>query len=219
VNLPNVTAIMPTADRGQYVPCAIEAFLAQEYEQKELLVLDNGREPVESLVPAHPSIRYERLAYPKRNTGQMRNIACSRAAGDVIVHWDDDDWSVPTRISEQVSLLLTCKVALAGYHSVLFVDEAARRAWTYTGHKRYALGTSMCYWRDEWRKHPFPELHSGEDRGFLSKASSVASVPGVDKIVARIHRGNTCSKYEKVTIAPWEEVDFSTVEAVGFPVR
>jgi hypothetical protein len=55
--VPGVTCIMPTADRRAFVPAAIAGFLAQTFEQAELLVLDNGRESVADLVPAHPRTR------------------------------------------------------------------------------------------------------------------------------------------------------------------
>ena len=41
-----VTAIMPTADRREFAPCAIASFLAQDYAAKELLILDNGHDSV-----------------------------------------------------------------------------------------------------------------------------------------------------------------------------
>ena len=41
-----VSCLMPTADRRRYVPGAIASFLAQDYEPRELIVLDDGQDSV-----------------------------------------------------------------------------------------------------------------------------------------------------------------------------
>src|SRR5262249_33338037 len=99
--LPLVTCIMPTtSDRRAFVPQAIRSFLRQDYPRCELLVLDDGTTPVADLVPPDDRIRYVRHV-SKRTIGAKRNIACEQARGDLIVHWDDDDWYPPTRVSRQ----------------------------------------------------------------------------------------------------------------------
>lgn len=217
-----VTAIMPTADRREFLPCAIASFLAQDYAARELLILDNGRDSVEDLVPDDPRIRYERIdGRRKRNVGAMRNLACSRAQGDIVLHWDDDDWSAPERISDSVERLKkTSEVMLVGYYSIHFVCEQSRRAWAYTGMPRdYVVGATMCYWRRLWQARPFPELHSGEDAAFLQRAGHIETAPGLDKYVARIHDRNTSPKRDKLRMQPYREVEWSAVERIGFPVE
>ena len=39
--LPLVSCIMPTADRRRFVPRAVHQFLAQDYPNKELVILDD----------------------------------------------------------------------------------------------------------------------------------------------------------------------------------
>lgn len=43
---------MPTANRRRFVPAAIRMFLAQDYEDKELLIVDDGSDTVSDLVIA-----------------------------------------------------------------------------------------------------------------------------------------------------------------------
>jgi len=38
--------------------------------------------------------------------GAKRNLACDLANGDIIVHWDDDDWMADWRLSYQVEQLM-----------------------------------------------------------------------------------------------------------------
>ena len=95
----------PTAGRRIFVPHAIRRFLAQDYPDCELIVVDDGADPVDDLIPDNPAIRYFRLS-GKNSVGAKRNIACGHARGEIILHWDDDDWSAPWRVSYQVEQLV-----------------------------------------------------------------------------------------------------------------
>ena len=124
------SCIMPTANRRSFVPAAIRMFLAQDYPQKELLIIDDGADCIEDLVPAQPQIRYIRRQGPDL-IGHKRNIACEIAHGDIIVHWDDDDWYAPWRLAYQVEALESGGLDICGVGSAFFVDAAMRRAWEY----------------------------------------------------------------------------------------
>ena len=55
---PLASCIMPTANRRQFVPEAIRYFLAQDYPNKELIVIDDGATTVGDLMPDDERIRY-----------------------------------------------------------------------------------------------------------------------------------------------------------------
>ena len=118
---------MPTFNRRAFVPQAIACFLAQDYEPRELIILDDGSDPVADLVPSDARIRYRRLSR-RLNVGQKRNLACAEARGEIIVHWDDDDWSAPFRISYQVAELIGDQADLCGAARILYWDEEHDRA-------------------------------------------------------------------------------------------
>src|SRR5258708_38752741 len=91
---PLASCIMPTAHRRRFVPGAIARFLAQDWPARELIILDDGDDAVGDLAPEHPAIRYIRA--PRHTSlGAKRNAACAAARGDIILHWDDDDWYAP----------------------------------------------------------------------------------------------------------------------------
>ena len=95
-DLPLVSCIMPTYNRRRFVPEAIRLFLTQDYPKKELVVLDDGEDNIADLIPSRPQIRYVRLDC-RHSIGAKRNIACEAARGEIIAHWDDDDWYAPNR--------------------------------------------------------------------------------------------------------------------------
>ena len=127
-----------------------------------------------------------------RNIGEKRNFGCSRAAGEVICHWDDDDWSAPERLARQIEMLAESGKAVAGFRSMRFTDGESW--WKYEGPRDYALGTSLCYRREWQQAHPFPPVHVGEDNEFTTAAWNAGQLVSEDAgelMYATIHPGNT----------------------------
>src|SRR5262249_5445037 len=144
---PLVSCIMPTYDRRRYVPLAVRAFLRQDYPQAELLVVDDGTDPVADCLPDDPRIRYVRL--DRRLTiGGKRSLACAQARGEVSVHWDDDDWYPPWRLRLQASALRERSAEVCGSSQLFYYDAAAGRAWRYqyTGRPgTWVAGNTLAY--------------------------------------------------------------------------
>ena len=195
---PLVSCIMPTRNRRGYVARAIEYFLRQDYPAKELVILDDGDDPIDDLVPEVPGIGYHRLEH-RTVLGAKRNLACELATGDLIAHWDDDDWQAPDRLSLQASRLSGGDADLCGAGSLLFWDPQGNRAWRYTwpnGRRVWAVGTSLCYPKSLWRRTPFSEVPTGEDTRFIwqSAVSRLADVRDENCVVGLIHAANTVPK-------------------------
>lgn len=190
---PLVTCLCLTRNRRQWIPKAIESFLAQTYRNKELLILADG-ERVRDLIPDNRSIRIIEIEEgytigPKRNFGVLRSL------GEIIAHWDDDDYSAPGRLDDQVGRLLSSQVAVTGYRSMRFTDGTSW--WLYRGAENYSLGTSLCYRRDWALAHQFPSLQIGEDNEFGKIAAETGQMISIDAgelMHAAIHTGNTSPK-------------------------
>ena len=194
---PRVTCIMPTADRRAYVGQAIASFLVQDYENRELVIVDDGIDGIEDLVPSDERIHYVRRARGQ-SLGAKRNEACRLAQGEIIVHWDDDDWHAPWRLSYQVGTLLAEQADICGLDRMWFYDAENQRAWQYIyqGRPRWLAGGSFCYRKSVWERRPFADISAGEDTRFVREApfKRVFALPRDDFYVARIHARNTCRK-------------------------
>ncbi len=194
---PLVSCIMPTADRRDFVPQAIRNFLAQDYSPRELIVLDDGRDSVADLIPQHESIRYLRLDR-KSTIGAKRNMACELARGELIAHWDDDDWMAPGWLSSQVRALQDQGADICGLDKVFFYAPGSRRAWQYVydGRTPWVCGGTLCYRKDFWRSAPFADLNVGEDNAFVwaPRSKRIAINPEQHLYVARVHARNTSPK-------------------------
>ncbi len=195
---PLVSCIMPTANRRRFIPLAIRCFLQQDYPSRELVIVDDGSEPIADLLPEDPRIRYLRVD-GRRSIGAKRNLACQEARGEFILHWDDDDWSAPWRLGYQLSALLRERTALSGLTRVLYHQPSSGRSWQYIyphGQRPWLAGNTLCYSRAFWSKHPFPDLNVGEDARFLWSDPARRLVPLEDNsfFVAMIHTHNADPK-------------------------
>ncbi len=193
-----ISCILPTYNRRRFLPQAIRCFLAQDYAEKELVIVDDGADSVADLVPDDPRIRYFRHE-ARQAVGAKRNFACREARGDVLVHWDDDDWSAPWRLRYQVEQLLEAKADICGLNRVLFYAPEEQKAWEYIyphGQRPWVYGASLCYTRAFLQAHPFPEIRVGEDTRFVwaDARSKVHALADSRFLVALIHGGNTSPK-------------------------
>jgi len=207
---------MPTANRRRFVPRAIKCFLAQDYAEKELVILDDGEDSVEDLVPRDPRLRYLRNAR-RQPVGTKRNAACAEARGEIIVHWDDDDWSAPWRLSYQVSQLLQNGSDVCGLDRVLFVEPKAARAWEYVyarGSQAWVYGATLCYRKAFWRGNPFADISVGEDSRFVWNApgARIRALPENGFFVGLVHDANTSPK--QMRDSRWQPRALDVVQAL-----
>ncbi|MDA9504184.1 hypothetical protein XI09_05280 [Bradyrhizobium sp. CCBAU 11386] len=207
---------MPTANRRQFVPQAIGMFLAQDYADKELVILDDGNDGLAELIPQHPQIRYLR-ASGRQTLGAKRNAACAEARGDIILHWDDDDWYAPSRITTQVEALERTQADICGIDRVLFIEPRSRQAWEYVypGTARpWVCGATLCYRKSHWRSHPFPEITVGEDTRFViaSQQARIHVLSDNRFFVGLVHASNTSPK--QIRDPRWQTRPFADVRAL-----
>ncbi len=208
-----VTCVMPTADRPKFVPQAIRYFLQQDYPERELLILDSGRESVAHLVPQDARIRYVRIEQAL-SLGAIRNRGCELARGELIAHWDDDDWMADWRLSYQVAALARSDAAVCGLESLLFYRPQDHKAWRYVyppSKRAWLAGGTLCYYKSFWERNRFPDVRVGEDTRFVWAARQGELLPleRDDFYIALIHADNTSAK--RVESARWERISAETI--------
>jgi hypothetical protein len=191
---PLVSCVLPAGDRPGDVAHAIGYFLRQDYADRELIVVDDGADPVADLVPDHPSVAYVRLG-ARRSTAAKRDVGCAHARGDVIAHWDDDAWTAPWRLRYQVETLVADDAELCGLRTMLFCDVRGWQGWRYeypAGRRRWLAESTLCYRREVWERGPIPAAPVGGDAGFGWAARSSRAVALADPSfhVAMVHRGD-----------------------------
>lgn len=187
---PLVTCIcLTTRARREWLPRAIECFAAQTYAMRELLII---AEDAIDLTEIRKTSYVFAVRSPQGLTlGAKHNYACSLAMGDLIAKWDDDDWSAPGRIADQVARLESTGREFTGYSQMKFTDGA--RWWRYVAAPGWPLGTSLVFAKSWWRQHQFPDRQKASDNPLCLSAQleqQPVAAAG-DMMVAAVHPGNT----------------------------
>lgn len=205
---------MPTWNRRVFIPGAIDCWMKQGYENRELVILDDGEEPIEDLIPKDKRIRYIFEA-KKRCTGDKRNHICKLAAGEIICHWDDDDWSASDRISFQVDLLRKSGKPVTGFSELYFWDVKEQKAKRYKASiKGYVCGTSFCYRKDFWVLRHFRAIQATSDNNWIYPVlAQVEASSDSSHMVARIHDEHHTSRKTSIS----EVVDRKLLPAAFWP--
>lgn len=105
---PLVSAMMLTIPgREQMAQVAIQCFLNQTYPNRELVILNQTGKPICVTGPIQISNQYCAMRQIMYNEspiplGALRNYTQARCDGEIIMFWDDDDWSSPNRMESQV---------------------------------------------------------------------------------------------------------------------
>lgn len=187
-----VSAVMITRGRQALARQAVDCFLSQTYPHKELVILDDHADRSfpngSGELPAHAPVLY--FMHSSRVIAEKRNVANALAFGDVLMHWDSDDFSSPDRMAHQVHMLGDYGKSVVGYHSMLFAHENGS-VYKYIGPPDYAIGTSLAYLKSWWVDHRFSEDRSNtEDNRMVRQAQLEKQIVSVDaghRMVARIH--------------------------------
>lgn len=169
-NLPKVSCLTVTANRKHLMQRAIRCFRQQTYQNKELVIVDDGEEDLTDLLTSFPEdqVRYIRLEKKPDNTlGKLRNLTLEEATGDFLVQWDDDDWYHPERISIQVQTLLDGYDACCLSGALMHLDEEPFMQHPYVGNLPDGIPGSIMHRADETIR--YPHTRRAEDTVYLKE--------------------------------------------------
>src|SRR5262249_5482406 len=162
--------------RRQFVPLALALFRRQDYPRKELIVVDDGTDVVDDLLAGLPDVRYLRLAR-RASIGEKRNRACAAAQGDIIAHWDDDDWYSPLRLQVQIAPLLAGEADLTGLQNSCLLELGTGQFWQTSSdlHRRMFVGDvhggTLVFWKRLLAEGlRYPSTNIAEDAALIQGA-------------------------------------------------
>ncbi len=211
--LPTVSCLMVTLDRLTLAKRSIRSFAAQNYPERELVIVTDGTETFrQSLERYIAALGLERVRFvcpgnERLTLGKLRNISMDAAKGDIICQWDDDDYSHPERLTVQVGHMLRQSAGACFLTDHLhFIDEHRILCWvdwtldgTFQGTAQLAPGTLLML-RDSRFRYPEdgPFARQGEDSILLESLYSslnVAHLSGMGHLyLYQYHGANTFSR-------------------------
>jgi len=163
---PLVSCVLATTDRHRFFARAVKNFQRQDFGSRELVVVDDGKQPVAELVPDDPRIRYIRLSEP-RTLGYKLNAGIDAARGRIIQKFDDDDYYHPEFLSTTVVALEGHDPARALVAFDCFLVLVARTGHlTFSGHG-WCAGATFCFDKALWRQRAFRDQPRAVDWRFL----------------------------------------------------
>jgi glycosyltransferase involved in cell wall biosynthesis len=104
---PRVSVFMPVYNAGTYLREAIESILNQDFKDFEYVIVNDGsKDESESIILAYTDPRIRYIENPQ-NLGLIAtlNIGMETCLGEYIIRMDQDDISLPSRISQQVKFM------------------------------------------------------------------------------------------------------------------
>ena len=185
--LPLVSCILVTKkDRLWCLPDALRSWAEQTYPNRELIVVSEDPEVADAL-PKHPAIAF-RDCKVGATVGHKRNLAIDWAHGDIIAHFDSDDYSHPERLAEQVKALKRYPAQVCGYHTLRFLHTSGMTREFTLKEPHELHGNSLAYYRDHWeRVGKFPDRNWAEDGHLLARTDPklIARLDGGERTIAR----------------------------------
>jgi glycosyltransferase involved in cell wall biosynthesis len=189
---PMVSCLMVTTGERPSIQHAIECYSRQTYANRELVVVTHpdGLETTAAFVAASGAPNVSVHCVGREMTlGDCRNLAIARAAGRIVMQWDDDDLSDPLRVAVAVSVLIQSAA----------VAVVLCRVLIWWPQRRLAAISERRIWEGSiavWREHApaYPSLARAEDTpalAFLVNTRRVATYDCPLLYVYTAHAANT----------------------------
>ncbi len=207
--LPLISALMPTYNRREFIPRAMRCFLSQDYPNLELIILDDGTDPIKDLLPDDPRIKY--FHEPgKALHGAKMNRCFEVSHGEIGIVWDDDDWYPANRISRQVQPFENPEIQITGSTTIYYYRHGAEEVYQYISPASVGWMASIAIRKSWWAGHHFDNITAGADYNLLRQIPEAARYDLKDPslVVAAIHSENACKKHlsKEYQPVPWETV-------------
>lgn len=223
---PLVSVIIPTYQRSVFLTRTLRLIRAQDYSNIEIVVVDDS--PEASLSPdivQELNVRYFFLS-ERKSIGEKRNLAVSNAQGEVIVHWDDDDFFRPHRISSQVQPILSGEADMTVLEHHYYLNAATKEFYTVKRASSWGPHfATFVYKKSIFTESGvrYPDNSMAEDYAFaesaLEKGYKILVLSNTDGKHIYVRHTNTwkidfslfdaqVTKVDKPDFMPREDVDF-----------
>lgn len=203
---PEVSIVMPTLNRLDWLRAAVDSVFAQTHREWELIVIDDGseartREYLHALAGSGDSRVRAIFRAHCGNPPALRNIALRHARGEYVAFLDSDDLWLPRKLERQLASLRACPGREWSYTGAVMVD-----AWA------NPLGRSLPYpaVRDGWIADSLLRGESGVTQSsVLIRREAIEGVGGYPEDLP------VCGDYELfVRLALRSEVDYLAEDLV-----
>lgn len=123
---PAISVIIPTHNRGHWLPESMDSVLSQTFADFELLVVDDGStDDTLQVVEQYPSVRYFRCN-ENQGVSKARNLGLRHARGRYICFLDSDDLWVQDKLQFQIDWMDQNPECVVCYTDELWIRNGVR---------------------------------------------------------------------------------------------
>ena len=127
--MPEFSVVISTYNRAAVLPLAIDSVLAQELDDFEVLVVDDGStDQTRQVVTSITDARVGYVHQPNAGPSAARNAGVSRSSGRFVAFLDDDDQVLPKWL-QSLAFALDGNAAVASCGQIV-IDSSGRRTRT-----------------------------------------------------------------------------------------
>jgi hypothetical protein len=196
-NAETITCLCITSGRVAFLKKAVQCFLEQTYPQRELVIVHGPEDKATCKYLAgikEPMIL--QAVVPEFNLlplGSLRNISLGMGTGKYVAIWDDDDWSHPARLEEQMRVIQTTGLPGCALRRLTLYDYVTSRA--YLSGKRSWENTLLV---ERSVLPSYPNIAKGEDTPVaerLAHDGQLAALDAAELYVYTYHGQNTWGRH------------------------
>ena len=118
------TIIIPTYNRADFLPKAIESVLAQTYNDWELIIVDDGStDNTKEVISQYSDSRIMCIFQQNAERSAARNIGINHAKGEYVCFLDSDNYMLPDRLERLLVFIGTGKKSACYYTDIEYLNE------------------------------------------------------------------------------------------------
>jgi hypothetical protein len=141
---PEVTVVIPSYNRAQYVAMAVSSALAQRYPHVKVLVADDGStDGTANVIAGLDSKRVELLRKPHAGGPDTRNLALQRVTSPFVMWLGDDDVLVPSCVESRVRVHARHPDADVIHGDMWICDATLKPTGRFTSQDWYGRGDAL----------------------------------------------------------------------------
>jgi hypothetical protein len=200
--LPNVSVVCITRDRRVFMPILKYSYMIQSYpeEKMELIIVDDGDDPIEDTLIGVPNVVYVRLS-EKKTIGEKRDIGVSKAMYDIVAFMDDDDVYPNNSIIERAAMMLKTPSKECAFCSVLPCYDIMKYSsfmnappLNLSMSERVSEAT-LIFTKSFWEARKFGDVQIAEGDAFIrGREHMCRELSPQEVIVSLVHSANTSSR-------------------------
>jgi len=201
--LPLITVAIPTFERPSHAMHAISRACASDYPRIEIVVVDDSAVCLDTVFQPISSCNVRIYCNPARmSLGAKRNKLAEMAKGEIIAHWDDDDFYRSDRLSTQSASLRAGVDDIVAFETKYIYDLTATPPMFGEVSKFSSLGPhlgTLMYWRRLVAgETTFPDIMLDESLVFVNRvlesSAGWGTVPNNGEFVYVLHSNSTSAQ-------------------------